>query len=61
MLFRSEYLEVLDADLVMEALRKQFSPEGVYDGFVDGFWAARQTLRNTSGNDYPEPPVEKED
>lgn len=56
-----EYLEVLDADLVMEALRKQFSPENVHDLFVDGFHAARETLRKVSGNDYPEPPAEKED
>lgn len=55
------FLEVLDADLVIEALRKQFSPENVHDFFVDGFYAARETLRKVSGNDYPEPLPEKED
>ena len=56
-----ERLEVLNPDLTIKALREQFAPAVLMDSFVDGFYAARQTLYRVSGECFPEPPVEVEE
>lgn len=53
-------LELLNPELTMAALRKQFDPAILQDSFVDGFWAARKLLWSQTGEDFPEPPMDAE-